>query len=288
MSQLRRMSSPFLLNDPGEIDRGPQGNRLLGALPPDVLQRWRSVLKPVRLSVGQVLPTDQAFFPTTATVSLLSSTGSGESAEAATVGNEGVVGIGLVMGDMTSFSQAEVTTAGDALAFAGTTLRYEFVNSECIRSLILSYIQALMMQTVQTTLCVQYHCVLQRLSRSLLDSLDRQPVSSTLEQTQQMLAERLGVRRETVTAAALQLQRRGIVAYKRGVITVHDREALHACSCVCYEVVRSAYDHLLPAADSPHPRQPTATITRLRTWQRPGLGFAALIAGGRAEVQVAQ
>lgn len=110
---------------------------------------------------------------------------------------------------------------------------------------MLRYTQSLITQMAQTAVCNRHHSVDQQLCRWLLLSLDRLP-SNKLTMTQELIANMLGVRREGVTDAAGKLQKRGVIDYRRGQITVLDRPALEALSCECYAVVKRETDRLLP------------------------------------------
>jgi CRP-like cAMP-binding protein len=111
--------------------------------------------------------------------------------------------------------------------------------------LLLRYTQALITQMTQTAACNRHHSVDQQLCRWLLLSLDRLP-GNDLRMTQELISNMLGVRREGVTAAALELQKLGLIRYARGHIHVLDRPGLERRSCECYGVVKREYDRLLP------------------------------------------
>jgi CRP-like cAMP-binding protein len=112
--------------------------------------------------------------------------------------------------------------------------------------LLLRYTQALITQMAQTAACNRHHSLDQQLCRWLLLSLDRLPANE-LVMTQELIANMLGVRREGVTEAALNLQRAGLIRYQRGHITVLDRPGLEQRTCECYAVVRKEYERLLAA-----------------------------------------
>lgn len=208
----------------------PRDNQLLGALPDAEWGRWEPYLEPVELVLGQVLTESgrtpaYVYFPTTAIVSMMCMTEDGESSEVAVIGNDGVVGIALVMGGNAMPNQAVVESAG-----LGYRLRAQAVTSEMERGgvvllMLLRYTQALMCQMAQTAACNRYHSIEQLLCRRLLLALDRLP-SSMMMMTQELLANLLGVRREGVTAAALKLQHDGVIRYSRGRIDVLDRARL--------------------------------------------------------------
>lgn len=227
----------------------PSQNHLLAALPAAEYEPLAPHLELVRLSLGEMLyePGDQllhAYFPTTAIVSLHYVMASGASAESAGVGNEGVVGISLFMGGNTTPSSAVVQTAGHAYRLAGGMLVREFNRAGLLQRLLLRYTQALMTQMSQTAACNRHHSVEQQLCRWLLLTLDRLP-GNDLVMTQELIASMLGVRREGITEAAGNLQRAGVISYRRGHIAVLDRTGLEQRVCECYGVVKTELDRLL-------------------------------------------
>lgn len=185
-----------------------------------------------------------AYFPTTSIVSLHYVTESGASAETAGVGNEGVVGISLFMGGDTTSSSAVVQTAGQAYRLDARLLQQEFNRAGLLQRLLLRYTQALMTQMSQTAVCNRHHSVEQQLCRWLLLTLDRIP-SRELVLTHELVANTLGVRRESVTEVAGKLQRAGFISYRRGHISVIDRHGLETHACECYAVVKKELARLL-------------------------------------------
>jgi CRP-like cAMP-binding protein len=125
------------------------------------------------------------------------------------------------------------------------TLKKQFDRGGALQPLLLRYTQALITQMTQTAVCNRHHTLEQQLCRWLLLSLDRLPANE-LKMTQELIANMLGVRREGVTEAAGKLQAEGLIEYRRGHITVLDREHLEARVCECYAVVKKEYDRLLP------------------------------------------
>ncbi len=187
---------------------------------------------------------EHVYFPTTAIVSLLYVLESGASAEIAGVGNEGILGISLFMGGNTTPSSAVVQTAGHGYRLPGALLRAEFNRAGLMQRLLLRYTQALLTQMCQTAACNRHHSVEQQLCRWLLLTLDRLP-SNELLMTQELVASALGVRRESITEAAGNLQRAGFLRYRRGHIAVLDRSGLEAGACECYAVVKKEIARLL-------------------------------------------
>ncbi len=228
----------------------PRKNRLVAALPHAEWQRWLPELEPVDMPLGKVLYESgdtmrHVYFPTTAIVSLLYVMESGASAEIAVVGSEGVVGISLFMGGESTPSRAVVQSAGRGFRLKSQLVKDEFNRAGPVMHLLLRYTQALITQMTQTAACNRHHSLDQQLCRWLLLSLDRLQ-GTELVMTQELMANMLGVRREGVTEAALNLQSLGLIRYARGHIKVLDRPGLEKRTCECYAVVKKEYDRLLP------------------------------------------
>jgi len=228
---------------------GKSENRMLAALPPEALARLDSALDRVRLRLGEAVyeagvEMRHLYFPTDGIVSLLQVTEDGSSAEIAVVGNEGIVGIAMFMGGMSTLSRAVVQSEGHAYRLEDERLQSEFKRGGELQHLLLRYTQALITQMSQTAVCNRHHAVEQQLCRWLLLSLDRLP-SSELVMTQELIANMLGVRREGVTEAAGKLQKLGLIRYSRGRIEVLDLAGVKAHACECYGLVKREYDRLL-------------------------------------------
>jgi CRP-like cAMP-binding protein len=224
-------------------------NRLLAALPAEVYQRLERDLERVRMELGEVLhesggPLRHIYFPTDCMVTLVCELDDGATGEIAVVGNEGLVGIAMLMGGKTTPNRAVVQSAGSAFRIKADILLREFERRGALQHLLLRYMQALITQTAQTAVCNRYHALEQQLCRWLLLSLDRLP-SNVLTMTHELIATMLGVRREGVTEAAGNLQAAGLIHYFRGKITVLDRPKLEARVCECYAVVEKEFDRLL-------------------------------------------
>ncbi len=225
-------------------------NDLLAILPVDELERIHHHLELVPLPLGEVIyesggKLSHLYFPTTAIVSLLYVTEDGASAEISIVGNEGVVGVAIFMGGGTMPNMAVVQSAGYAYRLKAQLLQQEFNRSLPMRHLLLRYTQALLTQMAQTAVCNRHHSIEQQLCRWLLLSFDRLP-SDELVMTQELISNMLGVRREGITDAARKLQSAGLIEYRRGHITLLDRQGLEDNVCECYSVVKREYDRLLP------------------------------------------
>ena len=227
----------------------PNQNHLLAALPNAEYASLAQHLEPVTLALGDMLyepgrQLQHACFPTSAVVSLYYVTASGAAAEWAGVGNEGMVGISLFMGGETTPSSAVVQTAGHGFRLERHRLRQAFDGAGLLQGLLLRYTQALITQVAQTAACNRHHSVEQQLSRWLRLTLDRGPARE-LVMTQELVAGMLGVRRESITEAAGNLQQRGYIRYRRGHISVLDPKGLQRYACECYGVVKKELARLL-------------------------------------------
>jgi CRP-like cAMP-binding protein len=225
-------------------------NHLLDALPQAEFERLRPHLELTGLPLGQVIyepggHLQHALFPTTCVLSLHYVMASGASAETAGVGNEGMVGVALIMGGDTTSSSCMVQTAGKAWRLDRTVLKLEFLRGGIVKDLLLRYTQALINQTMQTAACNRHHSVDQQLCRWLLRTADR-GFASELVMTQELVASMLGVRREGISVAAGKLQSAGFIRYRRGHITVLDRKGLESRVCECYAADKREQTRLLP------------------------------------------
>jgi CRP-like cAMP-binding protein len=233
----------------------PEQNHLLAALSEDVRARIFPHLELVPMPLGKVLyePGDRlrhVYFPADCIVSLLYVMEDGASAEISVVGNEGLIGVALFMGGLSTPSRAIVQSGGHAFRLRGPLLVQEFDRHGELLHLVLRFTQALITQMAQTAVCNRHHTIDQQLCRWLLLSLDRL-AGPRLTMTQELIANMLGVRREGVTEAAGKLQAMGVISYSRGRIVVLDRPKLESLSCECYSVVKKETDRLLGSAELP-------------------------------------
>jgi CRP-like cAMP-binding protein len=245
---------------PSPLVHSTTQNHLLAAFPTAEYDRLSAHLELVPMPLGQVLCESGAqmhyvYFPTTAIISMLYVLEDGASAEIAVIGNEGILGISIFMGGETTPSRAVVRSAGFGYRLKAELLREEFKRAGPVLRLLLRYTQALITQMTQTAVCNRHHSVEQQLCRALLLTLDRLS-SNSVTMTQELIANMLGVRREGVTEAAGNLQRAGLISYRRGHIEVLDRKGLEKAVCECYAVVKTEFDRLLcdiPRGDPFHP-----------------------------------
>jgi CRP-like cAMP-binding protein len=227
-------------------------NKLLAGVPLSHYARMSEHLKPVDLTAGQVIyeageSLEFVYFPTTCTTSLVSHTTDGDSSELAMTGRDGMVGVALVLGSGSMNHRVVVQCAGQAFRMPADAFLMEMTRCRELQQLVLCYVQILITQMSQSIVCIGHHSVSERLSYWLLfnrDALD----SDQLKVTHEMIANMLGVRRESVTQALGKLQSAGLVASGRGKINILDRDGLTDCVCECFSLVSSETQRLYERA----------------------------------------
>ena len=227
----------------------PPANRLLGLLPRRDYERLRPHLQPMPLDYRQSLyrahkPIGFVYFIETGVGSLVNTMANGQAAEVGTIGNEGVVGLPLVLGDNRAPTSVYVQVPGSGLRMKATLFEKELERSASMRAVMLRYSHAFFNQVAQSAACNQFHSIQQRCCRWLLMTHDRMQSDHFLL-TQEFLAMMLGVQRTGVTAAAGALQRAGLIRYNRGNVTIIDRRGLKQRSCECYGISKREFDRLL-------------------------------------------
>ena len=233
-----------------QLQFNPKQNLLIAAAPASAFDVLESALKLVYVSIGDTIYSpgialNHVFFPLTCVVSLHYVTESGASAETASVGKEGMVGVNVLMGADSTPSSATVLIAGYAYKLECQVLKRLFNQDLVLQQLLLRYIQVLFTQIAQTAVCNRHHTIEQQLARWLLLTVDRLS-SNELNITQELVSGMLGVRRESITQAASLLQRAGLISYRRGHIAVLNHKDLQKHACECYEVVQKELKRLLP------------------------------------------
>ena len=246
-----KINSTFAANSLGQHLANPKQNLLLASLPYSELSLWEHELELVDLKLGQILcepgiKHTHVIFPTTAIVSLLYTTQEGTSSEVSVVGKDGVVGMSVFMGGNETPNQAMVQSAGQAYRLSTKMAKNISNKNGPLLHMLLNYTQVMITQIAQTAVCNRHHSIDQQLCRRLLIGLDLLE-DNDLIMTQELLASLLGVRRESVTAAALKLQEAGVISYSRGHITVLNRALLEQRCCECYAIVKNEQRRLMPA-----------------------------------------
>jgi len=224
-------------------------NLLLASFSSNDIELLKAHLRPVHYDEGHVLfeaggSVASVYFPTTVIISLVVQLSSGQVVESAMVGRDGVVGASAAMDGRTSLSRAIVQMTGDALVCDIPAIKLAVSRSPTLSSILIRHEQTVYAQAQQSTACMAAHQVEQRLCRWLLRARDLCGLNE-LSFTQEFLAEMLGVRRTSVSAAAAVLQETNIISYARGKIRIIDLPRLQKSSCECYEAVRSNYSALL-------------------------------------------
>lgn len=230
----------------------PAVNRLLGALPQKDFKHLLADCELVELSLAEELasPGDSirhVYFPTDSVISVmmpLDGTAGNAGLEVALIGNEGLLGLTLMLGVEVAPFHAVVQGAGPALRIPAATFLRKLDQSPALQRLMKHYLFVSMSQLAQTAACTRFHVVEERLARWLLMAQDRAH-SDTFRVTHLFLAGMLGVRRVGITKAATSLQKRELIRYYRGEVTILDRLGLEAASCECYRKEKEAYRRIM-------------------------------------------
>lgn len=225
------------------------GNRILEALPREQFARLQPHLVTVRLQRDEVvyIAGDQiryVYFPVDGLLSLLSTTETGSTVEVAMVGNEGVVGLPVILKNRTIPYEVTVHTETNAFKIKAEDFLEEFDRGEGLHDYLLRYMYLVIAEISQAALCHRFHTVEEALGRWLLMVQDRLHTDS-LNLTQESISHVLGVPRTGVTMAAGALQRAGLIRYSRGKIVILDRSRLEVNSCECFRVVHNELNNFL-------------------------------------------
>src|SRR6266446_3843420 len=234
-------------------------NRLLVHLPQDDQERLNRFLEPVVLEYKHELYNaderiEFVHFIESGVGSLVCTMADGQAAEVGTIGNEGLIGLPVLLGDTRAPSSMYVQVPGRGLRMRAATFREQLEQSPQMRAVLLRYTHVFFNHIALTAACAHFHSLEQRCCRWLLMTHDRMP-SDTFLLTHEFLSMMLGVRRAGVSVAAGALQRAGLIRYQRGRITILDRKGLEERACECYAVTKAEFDRLL---GSTGPRGPNA------------------------------
>ena len=220
-------------------------NRLIESLPHKDRHALLSVCKRVELGLADVLsnpgtPMRHVYFPTEGFISLVTRIEGSPGVEVGMIGPEGMLGAHFALGVSMSPLHGIVQGPGYAWRASAAALRRELRASAALRHGLGRYVYVMMEQLTHSAGCLRFHLIGPRLARWLLMSQDRSR-SDRFRVTHEFLAYMLGVRRVGVTTAAGALQKEGLIAYRRGEVTVLDREGLEAAACGCYAADRRTY-----------------------------------------------
>jgi CRP-like cAMP-binding protein len=227
----------------------PADNRLLSTLPAAARRRLTGDLPPVNLATSDTLSEAgdlirYAYFPIDSFISLITPARGRGQFEIGLVGREGMLGIPLLLGMNVSPLRAMVQGAGRAWRVNAVTLQQELAANAGLRASLNRYIYVFLAQLMQSTTCTRFHLIEARLARWLLMARDRARTNQ-FHFTHEFLASMLGVRRVGVTRAASALQRRQLIRYRRGELTILDVRGLERAACGCYAIDKRIYTHVL-------------------------------------------
>lgn len=224
-------------------------NHILSSIAAGDLARLRPAIERVELPHGMVLYESGAliadiYFPDDAVVSVVTATMSGHYAEAGLIGWEGMSGVEAMFDGPVALNQQIIQLPGYGYRAGLDAVKAEFERGSSFQKTALALTRNMLAQTSQTALCNRLHHAEQRLAKWLLMLHDR-ATGDVLPITQEFAALMLGSNRVTLTQAAGQLQDRGMIEYRRGVVTIIDRRALESFSCECYEKIKQEFDRYL-------------------------------------------
>jgi CRP-like cAMP-binding protein len=225
-------------------------NRLLLALPSRDLKRVVPELEHISCQRAEVLmdadsPLDHVFFPDSGVVSVVAVYADGNVIEMATIGREGCTGMQAFFGAKTSSLRLLVQIPGSAAKMSRAAFARAIESTPSFRNVMSAYIQAFLEQVLVSVACNGAHSLKERLARWLLMMRDRSDEDALLI-TQSLLAEMLGVQRPTITNAARELERAGLIERGNRQVTILDRHGLIEESCECYQLVRARLAFHLP------------------------------------------
>jgi CRP-like cAMP-binding protein len=231
------------------VHKSRSENLLLSSIPDEQRQHLFASCELIELESSQVLfkrgsVIDHVYFPTTAVISLVMPVDEHSQLEVGLIGNEGMLGINVMLGVEDAPFGAVVQRGGTTLRMFAPLFVSELEQNSPLRTKLMCYLFVLMSQLIQTAGCHRFHVVEKRLARLLLMIKDRAH-SPEFHITQELLSQMLGVRRVGVTQAAQALQERGLIRYSRGNVIINNVRGLEGASCSCYQADKDVYARIL-------------------------------------------
>ena len=251
-------------------------NRILASLPERDLERLLAGLASVHLNSGDILyhageEIRHVYFPEQGLISLVATMMDGATVETGIVGNDGMMGVPVLLGAGSAPYRAIVQVEGQSWRMKADVFKYEMFRSIPLQRRLLLYTQALMTQMSQMAACNCLHTVEERLC-SLLLMIDDRMEAREFFLTHEMIAEMLGARRAGITVAAGKLRQAGVISYMRGHIFILDRRKLESWACECYRTIRSEFDRLFEIETESEIEKSTSAIH----WASSGAGAVSI------------
>ena len=226
----------------------PTDNLVLASLPEKELKRLMDRLKLTELSDEEILWESEEngeylYFPVSALISLTYESDNGNSVSIATIGRHGVVGAGIVMSSIRSPDKATVIRGGEVFRLKASSVKKELAECGDLHALLSAFTQSLMVKISQNAICNRLHRIEQQLCRWLLEWRDELKTCD-VEMTHEQIAQILGVRRESISLAASELQKQKFISAGRRKIRLNDLDGLERSACECYSVIKEQISSL--------------------------------------------
>jgi len=222
------------------------GNQILERLPEADHQRMSAHMERVTPALGEVVAhpgtaPQWVYFPVSGVLSSMIVLEDGSTVEATTIGNEGMDGIYLLASPLANPYRVNVQVRGELIRVKAAAFRDALGHSPALSQLLTRYALVLIQRGAQNAACIQHHTIEERMCRWLLETAQRAG-SDSFNLTQEFLSDMLGVRRQSVNLTARLLQKAGLIDYRRGELTILDRDGLEESSCECFRVTRGIYE----------------------------------------------
>ena len=231
-------------------------NRILSRVTPVDFEDLRPHLRIVEMENGKVLAQSrhrvhQVYFPHSGIISCVVEMESGSAIETGMIGYDGLFGAAQALDDKLSLHKVMVQVPGRATVVDAEHLKAVALSSPDFLKLLVKHENFFLGQVQQTTACNALHSVEQRMCKWLLRMYDL--AGSELPLTQEFMAEMMGVRRTSVTGVASQLQKEGLITYRRGKVTILSMRLVQERACECHTAIREQYVELFGGESTSEP-----------------------------------